>query len=65
MTAIRRLYERDPNGIVPWGLWAQPALLWLLFFLALWWTLYCMMALFYRIWNDEEQLILSAGLYSS
>jgi hypothetical protein len=56
MTAIRHLYERDPNGIVPWQLWVQPLVMWLLFFLALWWTLYCMMALFYRIWNEEERL---------
>ncbi|HLJ57428.1 MAG TPA: DUF6785 family protein, partial [Chthonomonadaceae bacterium] len=56
LTAIRHLYERDPNGIVPWQLWAGPAAMWLLFFLALWCALYCMMALFYRIWNEEERL---------
>jgi len=56
LTAIRHLYERDPNGVVPWNVWLQPGLMWLLFFLALWWTLYCMMSLFYRIWNEEERL---------
>jgi hypothetical protein len=56
LTAIRHLYERDPNGVVPWQVWAQPAIVWLLFFLALWWTLTCMMSLFYRIWNEEERL---------
>jgi hypothetical protein len=56
LEAIRRLYERDPNGAVPWQLWAQPSLMWLIFFLALWWTLYCMMSLFYRVWNEEERL---------
>ncbi len=56
LTAVRHLFERDPNGAVPWAVWAQPACMWLLFFLALWWTLYCMMAIFYRIWNDEERL---------
>lgn len=56
LTAIRHLYERDPNGVVPWQLWAQPLLMWTFFFLALWCTLYCMMALFYRIWNEEERL---------
>src|SRR5579862_2550779 len=41
LTAIKHLYERDPNGIVPWRLWLQPGLMWLVFFVALWWTLYC------------------------
>lgn len=55
--AIKQLYERNPvDGSVPWNLWLQPMGLWILFFLALWCTLYCLMALFYRIWNEEERL---------
>lgn len=54
--AIRRLYERAPDGRVPWGLWWKPALIWTGFFLLFWWTLYCMMALFYRAWAEEERL---------
>lgn len=51
---VRQMYERSPDGRVPWGYWLAPAGCWLLFFLALWWTLYCLMALFYRIWSEER-----------
>jgi hypothetical protein len=54
--AVKRLYEHAPDGRVPWHLWLTPALCWLGFFLALWWTLYCLMALFYRAWADDERL---------
>lgn len=54
--AIRRLYEHAPDGRVPWSLWLAPGLCWLAFFLALWWTLYCLLALFYRAWADDERL---------
>jgi hypothetical protein len=56
LTAIRHLYESAPDGRVPWNLWIGPGLCWLGFFLALWWTLYCLMALFYRVWAEEEKL---------
>jgi hypothetical protein len=56
LEVIRQLYERSPDGSVPWQLWWQSGLLWLLFFLALWWTMYCLMALFYRSWAEEERL---------
>ena len=54
--AMRQLYERNPAGTVPWHLWLVPGAMWLLFFVALWVTLYCMMALFYRAWAEEERL---------
>ncbi|HZO90337.1 MAG TPA: DUF6785 family protein [Chthonomonadaceae bacterium] len=53
---IRHLYEGAPNGQVPWAFWWAPGLIWLGFFLALWCTMYCMMALFYRVWAEEERL---------
>lgn len=56
LMAVKQMYEGSPDGRVPWHLWAQPCLLWLGFFLALWWTLYCLMALFYRAWSEEERL---------
>ncbi len=55
--AIRQMYERSLDGRVPWSLWIEPCLLWLLFFAALWCTLYCMMALFYRAWSEDEKLL--------
>jgi uncharacterized protein DUF6785/uncharacterized protein DUF6784 len=53
---MRQLYERAPDGKVPWAHWLGPIAIWTGFFLALWWTLYCMMALFYRSWAEEERL---------
>jgi len=55
--AIRQMYERALDGKVPWSIWIEPCLLWLLFFVALWCTLYCMMALFYRAWSEDEKLL--------
>ena len=54
--AIKHLYDRAPDGQVPWHLWAQPMCLWILFFLALWATLFSMMTLFYRAWSEDERL---------
>ena len=56
LETIRQLYERSPDGRVPWMVWIPPGLVWLGFFAVLWWTLYCMMALFYRAWAEEEKL---------
>ena len=51
---VRQMYERSPDGSVPWRYWLAPMGCWLVFFLALWWTLYCLMALFYRVWSEER-----------
>lgn len=56
LETIRRLYERAPDGQVPWEVWAPVGALWLGFFLALWCALYSLMALFYRAWAEEERL---------
>jgi hypothetical protein len=56
LLAIKHLYEHAPGGRVPWSLWLGPGLCWLAFFLMLWWTLYCLLALFYRAWADDERL---------
>ncbi len=56
LTAIRHLYERSPDGHIPWEIWWRPGLLWLTFFFALWWVMTCMMTLFYRAWAEEEKL---------
>src|SRR5262249_29524624 len=53
---IRQMYERAPDGRVPWQFWWQPGLLWMGFFLALWVTMYCLIALFYRAWAEDERL---------
>ncbi len=53
---LRQLYERAPDGQVPWRVWIPPGLVWLAFFLTLWIALYCLMALFYRAWAEDERL---------
>jgi hypothetical protein len=53
---IRRLYESDPTGAVPWEAWLVPMAVWTGFFLVLWLTLYCLAILFYRSWAEEERL---------
>lgn len=53
---LRQLYERAPDGHVPWELWLGPGLAWLGFFLVLAATLHCLMALFFRAWTGDERL---------
>jgi hypothetical protein len=60
LEVIRRLYEGDPLGRIPWHAWWMPMLAWTGFFLALWVTLYCLSALFYRAWALEERLAFPA-----
>jgi hypothetical protein len=56
LEVVRRLYEGDPSARVPWEAWAVPMLAWTGFFLALWATMYCLSALYYRTWALEERL---------
>ena len=53
---IRQMYERAPDGVVPWHLWIGPGIAWAFFFVALASCLYCVMALFFRAWAEEERL---------
>src|SRR5437879_3550869 len=53
---IQQLYEGAPHGAVPWRVWWIPMLAWLGFFLVLWWGMYCLMALLYRAWSEDERL---------
>ena len=54
--AMRQIYERAPDGRVPWEIWALPGLLWCGFFVAVAATLACLMAFFHRSWAEEEKL---------
>lgn len=56
LEVIRRLYEGDPRGHIPWQAWWVPMIVWTGFFLALWTTMYCLSALYYRTWAQEERL---------
>jgi hypothetical protein len=62
LEVIRRLYESDPSGRVPWHAWWVPMLAWTGFFLALWATMYCLSALYFRAWAEEERLAFPIAL---
>lgn len=53
---IRRMYERDPTGEVPWGAWAVPIAAWSGFILVFWFCLLCLAALVRRRWSEAEHL---------
>ena len=41
---------------VPWGAWARPLALWLIFAMVLYWVLLCLCAIVRRQWVDHERL---------
>jgi hypothetical protein len=53
---ILQMYERSPDGRVPWGAWAVPLLVWSGFFLTMWVGMLCTMVLVRKRWTDEERL---------
>jgi hypothetical protein len=53
---IWRFYEGDPTGRIPWGAWLSPLLAWLVFALALFLTMICMMVILRRQWVEHERL---------
>ncbi len=53
---IRQLYEGSAHGEVPWMAWLPSLGLWLLFFLALWIVMMCLIVLVRRQWVKKEKL---------
>jgi len=45
------------NASVPWGAWATPLILWTLMFIALFWTMLCLVVIFRRRWIEQERLV--------
>lgn len=57
-TAVEALYEGLPRGAsVPWGVWAEPLLLWFTFFMVLYVVMIALMVILRRQWMDHERLI--------
>jgi len=54
--AIRQMYEKSEDGSVPWRIWLVPLTVWLLFFVAFFWTTLCIFSLLRPRWGDEERL---------
>ncbi len=53
---IRDFYEGNPTKDVPWEVWFLPLLYWLLFALALFLVMVCMMVILRRQWVEHEKL---------
>ena len=53
---IRDFYEGNPAKDVPWDAWFLPLLYWLLFALALFLVMVCMMVILRRQWVEHEKL---------
>ena len=53
---IRDFYEGNPARDVPWEAWLVPLLYWLLFALALFLVMVCMMVILRRQWVEHEKL---------
>jgi hypothetical protein len=53
---LRQLYERAPDGQIPWDKWLLPGVCWLGFFVVFAATLYYLMRLFYAAWSEDERL---------
>ena len=56
--AVRQYYEgAGVDGRIPWDVWAGPLLYWLLFGLALYLVMICLMVILRRQWADRERLV--------
>lgn len=53
---VRKLYEASETGAVPWAAWAQPLLMWGIFFLAVWIVMLSLSTIFRRQWSEKEKL---------
>ena len=56
LNLIRDFYEGNPARAVPWEAWLLPLLYWLLFALALFLVMVCMMVILRRQWVEHEKL---------
>jgi len=54
--AIRQYFEGLEMGPVPWGAWAGPLALWLVFFVAFYGLLMCIALVFRPVWEQDEHL---------
>lgn len=55
-SVIRAYFEGAEQGSVPWGAWAGPLTLWLIFFAAFFGLLICLALIFRPEWEDSEHL---------
>ncbi|MFW5868480.1 MAG: DUF6785 family protein [Armatimonadota bacterium] len=53
---IRQYFEGADTGAVPWGAWAGPLAIWLVFFVALYGLLMCIALVFRPVWEEDEHL---------
>ncbi len=53
---IRQFFEGADDGKMHWEPWLKPLGLWVIFFLVLWWTLFCLTSILRRHWVEHERL---------
>ncbi|MDX1933453.1 MAG: DUF6785 family protein [Capsulimonadales bacterium] len=53
---LRPIYERAPDGHIPWAVWIGPGIAWCGFFVTFGATIFRMMRLFYDAWAEDERL---------
>ncbi|MGI5817001.1 MAG: DUF6785 family protein [Armatimonadota bacterium] len=53
---IRQYFEGSDAGAVPWGAWAQPLTIWLVFFVAFYALVMCIGLVFRPVWEEHEHL---------
>jgi len=56
LVAARNFYEGAPDGNVPWAFWIEPLLLWMLFALLLYGTMFCLSTILRKQWVEHERI---------
>jgi hypothetical protein len=56
LVAARDFYEGSPDGNVPWELWIKPLLLWMLFALLIYGTMFCLSTILRKQWVKHERI---------
>ena len=56
LVAARNFYEGAPDGNVPWEFWIEPLLLWMLFALLLYGTMFCLSTILRKQWVEHERI---------
>jgi hypothetical protein len=56
LVAARGFYEGAPDGGVPWGVWLKPLLLWMLFALLIYGTMFCLSTILRKQWLEHERI---------
>jgi len=62
--AIWESYTNSIDGAIPWGSWVLPLTLWTLFFVAIFWTMLCILVILRRQWVEKERLVFPVARFA-